>query len=93
MAEWDNPLLVPVTVTMNVPLTVAVHDRLLVPDPVTLVGVSVQVIPVAGEALEDSETIPLKPFSAVTVIVEVPAVPLFTLIDVGLAVIVKSCTV
>jgi len=53
----------------------------------------VQVRPVAGETLADSETIPLKPFSPVIVIVEVPAAPVFTLTDVGLAAIVKSWTV
>jgi hypothetical protein len=70
-----------------------VHDNVLVPEPVTLVGVRVHVKPVAGETVAVRETIPLKPFRAVTVIVEVPAVPAFTLTVVGLAAIVKSWTV
>ncbi len=64
-----------------------------VPDPVTLFGVSVQVSPVVGLMLEDRPTTPLKPWSAVIVIVEVAAVPAFTVTAVGLAAIVKSCTV
>jgi hypothetical protein len=36
---------VPVTVTVKVPLVLAVHNRLEVPDPLTLVGVRVHVIP------------------------------------------------
>lgn len=35
----------PVTVTVKVPLVVAVHDRFEVPEPVTLIGVGVHVIP------------------------------------------------
>jgi hypothetical protein len=36
---------VPVTVIVKVPLVLAVHDRFEVPEPGTLVGVRVQVIP------------------------------------------------
>ena len=64
-----------------------------VPDPVTLFGVSVQVNPAVGLTLEVRLTTPPKPWSAVTVIVEVAAVPTFTVTAVGLAAIVKSCTV
>ena len=64
-----------------------------VPDPVTLFGVSVQVNPEAGLTLAVRLTTPLKPWSAVIVIVEVAAVPTFTVTAVGLAAIVKSCTV
>jgi len=67
-----------------------VHDRVLVPEPVTLVGVSVHVKPVVGETVAARLTTPLNPWSAVTVIVEVPAVPALTLTAVGLAVTVKS---
>jgi hypothetical protein len=62
----------------------------LVPEPVTLVGVSVQVRPVAGEMLEDSDTTPVNPCVPVTVIVDVPAAPARTVTLVGLAVMVKS---
>jgi uncharacterized protein (DUF983 family) len=64
-----------------------------VPDPVTLFGVSVQVNPVAGLMLEVRLTTAPKPWSAVVVIVEVAAVPAFTVTVVGLAAIVKSWTV
>ena len=64
-----------------------------VPEPVTLVGVSVHVRPVVGLMLEVRLTILLKPWRAVTVIVEVAAVPAFTVTLVGLAEIVKSWTV
>jgi len=84
---------VPVTVTVNVPLADGVHDKVLVPEPVTLVGVKVQVMPVAGDEVAVSETTPAKPLTAVTVIVEVPAWPTVTDTLVGLAEIVKSCTV
>jgi hypothetical protein len=67
-----------------------VHDSVEVPDPVVLVGVSVQDRPTAGLIFEVRLTTPLKPWSAVTVTVEVPAVPAFTATVVGLADIVKS---
>lgn len=75
------------------PATVAVHDRVEVPEPVTLVGVRVHVSPVVGLMVEVRLTMPAKPLTAVTVIVEVPGVPTFTLTLVGLAAIVKSWTV
>ena len=58
-----------------------------------LVGASVHVIPVAGLMLDARLTAPLKLWSPVTVIVEVPEAPAFTVTVVGLAVIVKSWTV
>lgn len=66
--------------------------RVDVPEPVTLVGLNVQVRPVAGDIVEARDTIPLKPLTAATVIVEVPDVPDEKLMLVGLAVIVKSWT-
>jgi hypothetical protein len=66
------------------------HDSVEVPDPVMLVGVSVQVKPVAGLMPEVRLTSPLKPWSAVIVMVEMPAVPTLTVSVVGLATIVKS---
>jgi len=62
-----------------------------VPEPVTLVGVRVQAIPVVGLMLVKL-TIPLKPLRPVTVIVEVPATPALTVTVVGLAEMVKSWT-
>jgi hypothetical protein len=84
--------LVPVTVTVYAP-ALPVHERVEVPEPVTLVGVRVQVKPVAGDTVAVRLTTPLKPWSAVTVIVDVPAVPAITVTLVGLAAMVKSCTV
>ena len=59
----------------------------------TPVGVRVQARPVAGLIIDVRLTTPLKPWRAVTVIVEVAAVPAKTVTLVGLAVIAKSCTV
>jgi hypothetical protein len=80
-------------VTTKLPLTVAVQDRVEVPEPVALVGVRVQLMPVAGLLLEVKLTTPANPLTAVIVIVEVPAWLTLTATLVGLAAIVKSCTV
>jgi len=55
-------------------------------------GDRVQVSP-AGETVEVRATVPVNPFTGATVIVEVAAVPTFTLALVGLAVTLKSVTV
>jgi len=47
----------------------------------------------AGETAEVRATVPLKPFTAATVMVEVAAVPAVVVTAVGLAVIVRSVTV
>ena len=60
------------------------------PDPVVLVGVRVQVRPDAGDIEEVKATVPLKPMTAVTVIVEEPEPGEVKLKLVGLAVMVKS---
>ena len=62
------------------------------PEPVTLVGVRVQAIPVVGLMLDVKLTIPLNPLRAVTVMAEVPATPALTVTVVGLAEMVKSWT-
>ena len=64
----------------------------LLPDPVTLVGVRVHVSPVVGDILEDRLTVPVPPLRPMTLIVEVPATPGVVLIVVGLANIWKSTT-
>jgi hypothetical protein len=69
-----------------------VHESVEVPEPVTLGGVSVQLRPVVGDTVAVRLTTPLKPWRAVTVIVEVPAVPALAETDVGLAATAKSCT-
>ena len=61
------------------------HDKVALPDPVTLVGDTVHEV-----LLVVRLTTPAKPLIAVTVIVEVPAEPAFTVTLAGLAVIVKS---
>jgi hypothetical protein len=81
---------VPVTVTVKVPLTVGVHESVEVPEPVTLVGVRVHVMPVVGLVVAVRLTTPANPLTAVTVIVEVPAWFTFTLTLIGFAAIVKS---
>ena len=57
-----------------------------------LVGERVQVRP-AGETELVKATVPVKPFTGATVIVEVAAVPAVVVTDVGAAVTVKSVMV
>jgi len=64
-----------------------------VPELVMLVGVRVQANPVVGETVAAILMTPVKPCVAVTVIVEVPDVPKLSVMIVGLAARVKSCTV
>ena len=66
------------------------QERVEVPDPLTPVGVKVQVNPVVGLMLEAKLTAPVNPSSAVTVMVEVPEAPARTVALTGLAAIVKS---
>ncbi len=53
-----------------------------------LVGVSVQIRPLLGETDDVRLTVPVKPFCAATVIVEVPVEPARAVIVVGSAVTV-----
>jgi hypothetical protein len=57
-----------------------------------LVGVRVHVRPVVGEMLVVRLTMPVKPFTGMTLIVDVPATPGVVLTIVGLANIWKSTT-
>ena len=75
----------PVTVTWTVPAAAKVQESVELPEPVTLVGLSVQAVLLLARL-----TIPANPFSPVTVIAEVAAVPALTVTLVGLAAIVKS---
>jgi hypothetical protein len=85
---WERVPLIPVTVTVYVPaLTVSVD----VPEPVTLVGLSVAVKPDDGLAVR--LTVPLNPLIEATVMVDVPLAPALTVTLVGLAVMLKSWTV
>jgi hypothetical protein len=65
--------LVPVTVMLKVPLDwpLLLKVRVEVPPPVTLVGLKVAVTP-AGSAPCESETVPVKPFNDVMVMVVDP---------------------
>jgi len=91
IAECDRAPLVPVTVTVYDP-ALPLHESVDVPEVprVTLVGVRVQVRPVAGETEAVRLTVPVKPWTEPTVIVEVPEAPASTVTLAGLAVIVKS---
>ena len=59
---------------------------------VTPVGVKVQASPVVGEMAADRLTAPVNPFTAVTVIVEVPLEPATNATVVGLAATANSLT-
>ena len=71
------------------------QDRVELPacPKVTLVGDRVQAIPMDGETLLVSETVPVNPRVAVTIIVEAPLAPAFTMTLDELTSSAKSCTV
>ncbi len=64
------------------------QDRVELPEPVTLVGARVHDVLLLARLMT-----PAKPLRPVTVICEVAAVPELAVTLVGLAAIVKSCTV
>ena len=64
------------------------HDRVELPEPLTLVGLTLHEV-----LLVARDTVPANPFCPVIVIEDVPALPTFTVTLVGLALIVKSWTV
>ncbi len=64
-----------------------VHDRVALPEPVTLVGATEHEV-----LLVVRLTTPANPLAPVIVIADVPALPALTVTVVGLAVIVKSTT-
>jgi hypothetical protein len=72
-----------VTVTRTFDAAVNVHDRVALPEPVTLAGVTLHALLSAVRL-----TTPLKPLTAVTVMVEVPDTPVLIVRLVGLAVTV-----
>jgi hypothetical protein len=88
VTECERVLLVPVTATWKVPPEVKVQESVALPEPVTLVGETVHDV-----LLVARPTTPENPFTAATDIAEVPALPALTVTLVGLAAIVKSCTV
>ena len=70
-----------------VPADAKVHDRVELPEPVTLVGDTLHEVLLVVKA-----TTPAKPFNPVIVMVEVPALPALTVTEVGAAAMVKSWT-
>ncbi len=83
-------VLVPVIESVNVPAVVELQDTVAVPEPVTLVGVMApQVRPAGGVSVRLTTLV--KPFTAVTVIVEVADCPALTAAG-EVAVMVKSGT-
>ena len=94
VAECDSEPLVPVTVTVKLPVVDAVHESVAVPEVdallrAMLVVLRVHVRRVDGETVSLSVTVPVKPLVAAKVMVEVPGEPTATLTVVGLAVAVK----
>jgi len=68
-----------------VPADTNVHDRVALPEPVTLVGATEHAVLLVAKL-----TTPAKPFCAEMVVVDVPALPAFTITVVGLRLIEKS---
>jgi len=71
-----------------VPTEAKSHERVPLPDPVTGAGVTLHAV-----LLVDRLTIPRKPFSPVMAMFDVPAEPVLTVTEVGLAAIEKSWTI
>ena len=87
LVVWDSKPLVPVTVTTVVTKGgLKVQDSVALPEPLTLFGLMLQ-----AALLTDRLTVPAKPFSAVTAIVDV-AVPPVEVTDEGFALRAKSTT-
>jgi hypothetical protein len=90
VAEWEREPLVPAIVTVKLVAEVEEHERVAVPEPVTLLGVIDPHVSPAG-TVSVRVTLPANPFCPVTVIVEEiddPTVP-----EGEVAAIVKSTTV
>ena len=77
----------PVAVTWTVDANAKEHDRVELPEPETVEGEAVHRV-----LLVDRLTIPAKPFSPDTVIVEVSVEPTLPATPVGLTAMVKSWT-
>jgi hypothetical protein len=90
VTEWDSDPLVPIIVTVKVPLAEDGQDMMDVPEPKMLIGESVQESPVDGDAVNVRPTGPTNPLTLLIVKVEFPAVPTVTLTAVGPAVMMKS---
>jgi hypothetical protein len=91
VVECESVPLAPVIVTTYVFAIVELQVRVAVPELVTLVGVIAPQVRFAG-TVSVRLTVPVKPFTADTVIVEVAGVPVVT-VPGEVAVTVKSVTV
>lgn len=91
VVECDRVPLVPVIVRVYVAATVELHDTVAVPEPVTVRGLIAPQVRLAG-TVSVRLTVPVNPFSAVTVIVEVAETPTFTAAG-EVALMLKSVTV
>ena len=76
------------TPTCRVDAAVKVQERVALPEPLTLVGATLQDVLLVARL-----TTPANPFNPVIVIDEGPDALALTVTVVGLAAIVKSCTV
>lgn len=83
--EWERLPLVPVTATWNIPADGKLHERRATPEPVRLVGVTVQLVLLVAKL-----TAPLNPLIGVRVMLDVAVDPAFTETLVGFAVRLKS---
>jgi len=94
VAERESESLVAVTVTVNV-LAIPLQERVAVPEVPRFIEVVAKehVNPNDGEVEFVRATVPVKPFTDVTLMVELPTAPAKTVILDGLAVTVKSWTV
>ena len=77
VAVWTRDPLVPVIMSEYVPATVALHDAVAVPAPVTVPGVIVPQVNPAG-TVSVRVTTPAKPLTAVIVVVDVADRPTLT---------------
>ncbi len=91
VVEWERVPLVPVIVSVYVAAMVELHETVGVPEFVTVRGLMAPQVKLAG-TVSVRETVPVKPFTAATVIVEVAEVPAWTAAG-DVAEIVKSVTV
>lgn len=92
VVEWLNVPLVPVTVTVYVPPGVELVVATVIVDGVPGLadaGLNEHDAPV-GQFVAPSDTDPVNPLTAVTLMLDVPLWPWFTENDVGFALIVKS---
>ena len=91
VVEWLSVPLVPVIVRVYVAATVELQETVAVPEPVTLVGLMVPQVRLAG-TVSVRLTIPANPLTALTVMVDVAETPALTAAG-EVAAIVKSVTV